>query len=108
MTAPYQRHSPTSRAAARQIEHRSATLKDRVLRCIESAGSHGMTDEEIQRALFMGGNTQRPRRRELEQACQISDSGRSRKNRSGRYATVWICLVIGGQDGLCNDNPLDE
>lgn len=50
----------------------------------------GMTDEELQALLEMPGNSERPRRRELERKGLIRDSGRRRAVRSGRQAIVWI------------------
>lgn len=87
---PHVRHSPTSKAAAVDIESRAATLRARVLNFIRRRGDAGATDEEIQRSLQMPGNTQRPRRRELEQMGRISDSGTTRPTSSGRQAVVWV------------------
>jgi hypothetical protein len=51
--------------------------------------STGGTDEELQDALGMNPNTQRPRRIELVERGLVRDSGRTRKTKSGRRATVW-------------------
>lgn len=48
-----------------------------------------MTDAEIQDALGLDGSTQRPRRRELEQAGLVFDSGERRATHTGRAAVVW-------------------
>jgi len=90
MRAPYQQHSDTSLAAAEAIQSSAATLRANVLGHIKRMGTMGATDEEIQHALNMQGNTERPRRRELEQAGLISDSGRRRQTLSARYAVVWV------------------
>lgn len=84
------RHSATSKAAAENIESKAATLRAKVLNFIRRQGAQGATDEEIQRALRMPGNTQRPRRRELEQMSRIADSGITRPTSSGRQAVVWV------------------
>jgi predicted transcriptional regulator len=55
-----------------------------------AASMGGMTDDEIQRALKLDGNTERPRRCELVKAGLLTDSGRARLTRSGRRATVWV------------------
>jgi len=47
------------------------TARERVFRCILESGDAGMTDREIQAALKMKENTQRPRRVELWQARRI-------------------------------------
>jgi hypothetical protein len=41
----------------------------------------------------MAGSTERPRRRELEEAGWIRDSGRTRKTASGHDAIVWLARV---------------
>ena len=82
-------NSTTSLDAAEKIQPDAATLRAQVLRFIQSQGSHGATDEEIQSALNMQGNTERPRRRELAKAGQIVDSGKTRPTASGRSAIVW-------------------
>ena len=85
---------PTSQAAAEAIRPNAATLRARVLRYIEARGERGATDEEIQNNLGMAGNTQRPRRKELQEAGLIRDSGRTRKTSSGREAVVWVAQEI--------------
>ena len=91
-STPYQRHSPTSRAAAETVEPRVATLRRAVLDALRAAGEAGLTDEEMQTRLGMGGNTQRPRRVELERGGLVRDSGRTRRTRGGREAVVWVAV----------------
>ncbi len=90
---PAQQHSAPSIAAAEAIKPTAAKLREQVYDAILAAGVAGMTDEEVQDALNMGGSTERPRRRELEQANRIRDSGRTRATKSGRSATVWVAVV---------------
>lgn len=85
----FQPHSDTSREAAREIRPTAENLRWAVLTFLESRGSQGATDEEIQEALAMPGSTERPRRVELQQANRCHDSGEVRKTRSGRSAVVW-------------------
>lgn len=87
-SAPYQRHSEPSKAAARAIRPSAGTLRERVLGYLMTC-LDGATDEQIQLALGMNPSTQRPRRIELLRAGSIKDSGRKRKTTSGRAATVW-------------------
>ena len=87
---PAQRHSPTSVAAAERAEPAAATQRRAVLDYLRGRGADGAIDEEIQVALGMVGNTERPRRRECEQAGLIVDSGRTRPTASGRQAVVWV------------------
>ena len=86
---PFQRHSETSRAAAESMEPAAFTLQFKVLDAIRSSAD-GLTDEELQLGIPMAQNTERPRRRELERAGKIRDSGRTRPTKSGRAATVWV------------------
>lgn len=60
-----------SEAAAAKIAPHVETCRERVFRCILESGDAGMTDREIQAALNMNENTQRPRRVELWQARRI-------------------------------------
>lgn len=85
----YQRHSETSRQAARSVASYSGRDRSRVLEYLEQH-PEGATDEQIGDALDLPGNTLRPRRRELQQASLIIDSGRHASTRSGRKAVVWI------------------
>lgn len=91
LTPPAQRHSATSRAAAEAVEPRAATLRRAALEAIRAAAD-GLTDEEGVDATGMGGSTWRPRRVELVGLGLVRDSGRVRKVRSGKRATVWVAV----------------
>ncbi len=80
----------TSSVAAAQIEPKAATLRAKVLEFIAGRGIAGATDEEVQAALQMDANTERPRRYELVGDGLVRDSGMRRKTTSGRPAAVWI------------------
>ena len=84
--------SPTSVAAAKEIEPVSGALRRQVYAFLRERGRTGATDEEMQDALAMSPSTQRPRRIELVQAGHVRDSGDKRKTRSGRLAMVWIVM----------------
>lgn len=71
-------HPDTSRAAARGITPRTGTQRRRVLDHIARCGTEGATDAELQEALGLNGNSERPRRIELVEAGLIVDSGRRR------------------------------
>jgi hypothetical protein len=92
---PAQAHSETSRAAADSVAHSIGPSHERILALLHDRGERGATDEEMMEALDMGGNTQRPRRRELQLMDMIHDSKTTRPTRSGREAVVW---VSGGMD----------
>jgi len=88
--APSVGQSPTSEAAATKIEHSAETLREMVYSFVRSYGAFGATDDEIQRALSMSGDTERPRRWELVNDGRLMDSRRTRKTKRGRDATVWV------------------
>lgn len=72
--------------AAKRIWPRAETQRGRVLRLITWTPS---TDEEIAGWCRMNLNSVRPRRKELQEAGWIRDSGLRRKTRSGVKAIVW-------------------
>jgi hypothetical protein len=88
--APHQTCSATSRAAAEAIAPAAGTLRATVLAYLVRCEESGATDEEMQTAIGMAQNTQRPRRGELVRAGFVRDSGKTRPTRSGRNASVWI------------------
>jgi len=91
INAPFPANAPeTSAQAAGAIEKDSTRLRRLVMGHIMACGEAGATDEEIQMALALSGNTERPRRWELEKLEQIRDSGKRRKTASGRNAVVWV------------------
>lgn len=83
-----QPHSPTSRAAAIAYANAAPNARRRVFDLLERVRG-GLTDEEIQEALHMSANTERPRRIELERAGVVADSGRQRPTRAGMAAVIW-------------------
>ncbi len=85
---PAQGHSPTSQAAAASIAPRIGDLHRKLIDWLRQHPD-GATDEEMQDELDMLANTQRPRRRELQLADYVEDSGRTRLTHSGRNAVVW-------------------
>lgn len=96
----YQSHSQTSREAAHQIEASAETLRGAIYRYIISCGSHGATDDEIQRRLSMNPSTQRPRRVELAEKNLIERSESTRRTATGRRAAVWVAVSNPRQGSL--------
>lgn len=90
MTATPHSGPETSRAAAEAIEPHAGTLEALVLAAITFRGTTGATDEELQTALRMDANTQRPRRWSLAKKGLIEPSGKERLTRAGRRAQVWV------------------
>ena len=78
--------APTSKAPGLAVAPRTGTQRRRVLDAIATRPS---TDEEIQDALRMSGNTERPRRVELVEGGWIRDSGARRPSASGQESIVW-------------------
>lgn len=64
--------------------------RQRVYDAIAAAGHYGRTDEELQTALSLDGNTQRPRRRELVLAGVVVNSGKGRTSAKGQRCAVWV------------------
>ena len=79
-----------SKLAAETMKPFIGQQRERVLQFIQQCGANGATDEEIQDALKMRGDSERPRRNRLVEWGRIRDSGNLRKTRSGRPATVWV------------------
>lgn len=91
MRFPRANRTPETRAeAARAIRPTATARREKVLRFIVSRGVRGATDLEVQEALAMDGNTQRPRRVELVAAGLVKDSGCVRLTPSNRKSVVWI------------------
>lgn len=88
-TAPYVKGSETSRAAAESIRPHVNAQQAEVLRIIRTAGSAGMTDEEIIKTGVASANAVRPRRVELAAKKLIVRVGK-RKTTAGRMAQVWV------------------
>lgn len=86
--------TPTSIAAAEQIEPTAGTLRAAVLEYIRNCKQHGATDEEVQVALDMNPSTQRPRRQELEKQGFILRTDRTRLTKSGRSAVIFIAAEV--------------
>ena len=87
-TAPAQRHSATSVAAAEAIEPHLNKLERLVLNHLAKA-TDGGTDEEIANGTGLLEGTARARRRELVKRGMVRITPRTRDTTRGRAATVW-------------------
>jgi hypothetical protein len=67
----------------------SALLRERIYNFILRSGNAGVTDEEIRLALNVAGDSQRPRRRELVEINLVGSTGKRRRIKTGRTATIW-------------------
>ncbi len=79
-----------SRKAALRIYDLTGAMKWATFNAIERAGARGRTDKELEEELNLKGSTQRPRRREVEQAGLIERNGQRREG-----AAVWVLTEEG-------------
>ena len=73
------------------IKVKPKTVKNRV-RVHNYLMQQSATDEEIETALNMSGNTVRPTRGTLVKDGHVIDSGLRRLTRAGNEAIVWRCV----------------
>lgn len=86
-------HPETAKQAAAAVIPRSGTARHKVLLCI---AQWPRSDEQIQDALSMPANTERPRRVELQEMGWIEPHpDRITHTRSGQAAIVWRLTEYG-------------
>jgi transcription initiation factor IIE alpha subunit len=85
----------TSIDAAQKVLIKSGSIRRKVYEYILAQGLRGATDQEIERALHIEGNTIRPSRKSLEKDAYIIDSGTVRKNHKDNDCTVWRAVEQG-------------
>ncbi|MEK6591982.1 MAG: hypothetical protein AABZ67_02755, partial [Pseudomonadota bacterium] len=88
IAAPFQKHSPTSREAARAISGKVGPMERELLVLFFHAGDYGWTDDALIEKV--GTQSVRPRRIYLTAIGKLRDSGTTRKTRTGRNAVVWL------------------
>lgn len=94
--APPHENVPTSQEAAEQIEPRTESLRQRILKVIADSGRFGTTDDELEKVTGLRHQTVSARRRELYLLGEITYlrdfNGEKvrRKTRSGRNAYVFV------------------
>lgn len=82
----------TSKLAAAGMKPFAPKQGERVFEFIKAQGDHGATDEEIQTALKMTGNSERPRRHRLVEQRRVKESKNMRPTQSGTPAKVWVAV----------------
>jgi len=92
ITAPFQKRSDTSRAAAESVEDVVATQKEKVFNFIKNGPC---TDYAIATTLKMQVSSATARRRALVIDGRVRDSGKRVKGHAGRDVTLW---EIGSQE----------
>lgn len=80
----------TSKEAQENIAPKASYLRHITHKAIIEAGSYGLTADEAANRTNHTVLQIRPRCSELNQSELIIDSGKRRKNLSGRNAIVWI------------------
>lgn len=99
-TVPFAPGSETSKAAAAAIMDRAPRLRAAVFEFINGRGTLGATRDEIEVGLQMGGNTVRPRVKELLDPYQqggprLVETKTTRPTRSGSPARVLVAKAFG-------------
>ena len=79
----------TSRQAALKVKPKTGKKRARVHSYLQQ---HPATDEQIETALNMSGNTVRPTRGTLVKDGHVIDSGLRRLTKAGNEAIVWRCV----------------
>ena len=82
----------TSQRAAKEVNRFSKSIKVRALQVLKNKKNYGATADEVANLLSISILSVRPRFSELlAQGC-IEETDRTRKNESGKQATVWRYL----------------
>jgi transcription initiation factor IIE alpha subunit len=85
----------TSIAAAQKVLPKTGSLRRKVYEYILNQGLRGATDQEIEKALHIEGNTVRPTRISLVKDGFIMDTGLTRKNQHNNDCIVWRSVEEG-------------
>lgn len=97
----YRAGSPeTSCLAAESVKDCARSIEAKALAVVSASGERGMTSDEIADALDMPNHyAARPRVSGLKGRKEIVDSGRRRRNASGRSAAVWVLPEFAPAEG---------
>lgn len=94
---PGHRNVDTSIAAANELAPKLGRLQKMAGTAIRAAGQRGLTADELAEQLDMDRYSIQPRTSELRRKGFIRDSGRRRKNASGKMAIVWVENILATQ-----------
>ncbi len=107
--APYQNGTLTSIAAAESARTSVTSQVMRVHDFITGKGEHGATDKEIQTALQLDGNSERPRRVWLRAHGFIAPKGAPSAVVVRDRSTVWVSVrPLDLTSGGMRENELDR
>ena len=87
----------TSIATANAVVPKTDSWRRKIYDYVQARGFDGATDQEIEIALHLSGNTERPTRITLVRDNYLVDTGRTRRNELGHECIVWACT---DQEGL--------
>lgn len=90
---PGHKAAGTSELAAHEVRFFAAHLRNTVLRAIVSAGISGLTADEAAAKVKRSVLSVRPRVTELKELGLIRASDITRRNETGKRATVWIAAA---------------
>ena len=79
----------TSEAAAESMKGIAPKIRARIVAWLKDRGSWGATEQEVEVALGLSGNTVRPRLFEAQEAGEIERTDKTRPTRSRRKAFVY-------------------
>jgi transcription initiation factor IIE alpha subunit len=85
----------TSVLAAEKVLPKTGSLRRKVYEYILNQGLRGATDQEIEKALQIEGNTVRPTRISLVRDGYIADTKTIRKNQHNNDCIVWRAVEEG-------------
>ncbi|WP_341702588.1 hypothetical protein [Ferrovibrio sp.] len=97
-TPGFKEKGGTSELAAREVRSRAASVREAVLDAFIAAGPAGLTADEAAQIVSESILTTRPRCSELLLYKLIAKTGRTRKNASGKNATVMIAARYLGEE----------
>ena len=83
----------TSVQAAIKVLPKTGSLRRKVYEYVLRKGFQGATDQEMESALHIDGNTIRPTRISLVKDGFIIDTGLTRKNENGNECIVWVVTL---------------
>jgi predicted HTH transcriptional regulator len=89
---PGHRGQDTSKAAAQALAPRLNHLQEKALASIREYG--GLTREQVPEKTEIAAKSIEPRVSELRKKGLIVDSGKRRKNVSGKEAIVWVAVEL--------------
>jgi hypothetical protein len=103
---PGHRGVETSVEAAEALAPCLGNLQKRTLATIRAAGDAGLTAHETTHAIGFVREAIQPRLSELRRKRLIVDSGRRRKNLSGKKAIVWIATPQADTEPPVSGSPV--